>query len=283
MRPIRRISPISLITLAERVYRILLALYPTEFRQAYGAAMVQVFRDVSREQEGLRGLVYWWGATLFDLVRTALQQRREVMSASTFFNAKSAAVISIILCLPLLLMLTTATLNYEPAFVQSLEDKMMSSDGYTPTTLGRLIMLGMLFSLPLAFVVNLLPMLTPKTTEGASTFRLTNAHSIGGSSILATLLMFFSQLVGHELEPFVEPLGVASFAGYALFLMGLAIVPAMFLLNVLPKTNSGGTVAFRPTSINLIIGACILLLILMIASTFMLETIACSSGVPNCD
>lgn len=274
--------------LAERVYCVLLTLYPTEFRQAYGASMVQVFRDVSREQQSGGALVHWWVATLFDLVHTAIQQRREVMSTATFLNSKSAAAISVILCLPLLLMITTATLNYEPAFVRSFEDSLMSSDGYTPTTLGRLVMLGMLFSLPLAFVINLLPMLTPKTSEGTSTFRLTNAHSIGGSSILAALLMLFSQVVGHELEPFVEPLGVAEFAGYVLFFIGLALVPAMFLLNVFPAVfkpdaDSDLAVSFRPTSLNLIIGACILLIILMIASTFLLETIACSSGVPNCD
>jgi hypothetical protein len=49
-----------------------------------------------------------------------------------------------------------------------------------------------------------------------------------------------------------------------------------FLLNRLSRLA-------KPTTINLIIGAAILLAILMLASAILLEATACSMGVPNCD
>jgi hypothetical protein len=79
-----------LIALAERIYRALLALYPADYRLEYGVWMVQVFRDVSRDvyrRQGLAGLVFWWCATLFDLIRTVVEQRRKsTMSKSTLIE-----------------------------------------------------------------------------------------------------------------------------------------------------------------------------------------------------
>jgi hypothetical protein len=42
-------------------------------------------------------------------------------------------------------------------------------------------------------------------------------------------------------------------------------------------------VTLRPTSINLIVGAAILLTMLLIGSALTLESLACAMGVPNCD
>jgi hypothetical protein len=51
----------------------------------------------------------------------------------------------------------------------------------------------------------------------------------------------------------------------------------------LTRTGSEGALIFQPTSINLIIGAALLLVVLMEISGFMLETTACSIGIANCD
>jgi hypothetical protein len=80
------------IALSEHVYRALLLLYPSDFRQDYGELMRQVFRDVSRERyrnEGLGGIVFWWCKVLFDLILTVFEQRRKVdftMVKSTFMQ-----------------------------------------------------------------------------------------------------------------------------------------------------------------------------------------------------
>jgi len=278
-------SQTPLIALAERLYRALLFLYPAKYRHEYGALMVQVFRDMSRDsyhRRGVLGLALWWWATFFDLIRTVIEQRREaVMPESRRIRTKLAAVISVILCLPFFLSYVMVVYDVEPPFMH-----LLTVDGYQPTSLGRIVMLVMLFSLPAAFVINLLAMITKTDSEQRTTFRLTPVHSIIGLSLLFAVLITFSDGVRYELRPFVTPLGSASMLGQIVFLLGLLVLPAAFLLNRLPRfatAGSGRRLTFRPTSVNLIIGATILLVILMIASTFMLETIACSSGVPNCD
>ncbi|MCC7448996.1 MAG: hypothetical protein IT324_16375 [Anaerolineae bacterium] len=64
-----------------RLYRMLLILYPADYRAAYGPLMAQVFRDVCQDiyrQQGTLGIVMWWCTTLFDLALTAFEQRRKV-------------------------------------------------------------------------------------------------------------------------------------------------------------------------------------------------------------
>lgn len=80
------------IALSERVYRMLLILYPADYRREYGALMAQIFRDVCRERyrsHGVIGVVWWWCKTMLDLAFTVIEQRRKVkftMSKSTFIH-----------------------------------------------------------------------------------------------------------------------------------------------------------------------------------------------------
>ncbi|HEX6966421.1 MAG TPA: hypothetical protein VF166_11515 [Gemmatimonadaceae bacterium] len=53
----------------ERVYALLLRAYPSEFREAYGREMLQLFRDQRREV-GVRGMRFW-SAILWDVARSA--------------------------------------------------------------------------------------------------------------------------------------------------------------------------------------------------------------------
>ncbi|MCB9451393.1 MAG: hypothetical protein H6672_08125 [Anaerolineaceae bacterium] len=90
----------SYIALSERIYRILLVLYPPAYRREYGPLMVQFFRDVSREryhQQGFVGVALWWCMTLLDLTYTVIEQRRKVnftMSKSTL--AQSAGMLLVV-------------------------------------------------------------------------------------------------------------------------------------------------------------------------------------------
>lgn len=67
--------------ISERVYALLLRLYPAEFRRGYGSPMVQLFRDVCRDayrQDGVPGLIVWWAAALVDLLQAVIAERRKV-------------------------------------------------------------------------------------------------------------------------------------------------------------------------------------------------------------
>jgi hypothetical protein len=82
----------QLLTLSERGYRVLLVLYPADFRQQYGQHMTQVFRDVCRDtyrQGGAEALMSWWAAVLFDLLKTVILERRKLdftMSKDKFIH-----------------------------------------------------------------------------------------------------------------------------------------------------------------------------------------------------
>jgi hypothetical protein len=87
------------IALSERIYSALLVLYPTDYRREYGTLMVQVFRDVCRDQyhrQGLPGMVLWWCATFLDLAFTVIEQRRKVrftLSKSSFLQFTGALLV----------------------------------------------------------------------------------------------------------------------------------------------------------------------------------------------
>jgi putative ABC transport system permease protein len=67
-------------SVAERVYRILLLVYPREFRRAYGAEVTQMFGRLHRERRadgGLRQLFALWRRSLSQLITGGLRERWE--------------------------------------------------------------------------------------------------------------------------------------------------------------------------------------------------------------
>jgi hypothetical protein len=64
------------ISLSVRVYRGLLRTYPREFRQEYGEAMVQVFRDLCLRSGGA-GLARVWGRALLDYAVSLVSEHME--------------------------------------------------------------------------------------------------------------------------------------------------------------------------------------------------------------
>jgi hypothetical protein len=64
--------------ISERVYRVLMAAYPREFRDAYGRQMEQTFRDLCRRERGrggVVGLARLWVRVVLDLASTAVAER----------------------------------------------------------------------------------------------------------------------------------------------------------------------------------------------------------------
>src|SRR6478672_11193865 len=56
--------------MSEVLFRFLLHLYPSRFRQEYGAEALQLFRDRTRDETGLWPSVRLWFDLLTDLIRS---------------------------------------------------------------------------------------------------------------------------------------------------------------------------------------------------------------------
>jgi hypothetical protein len=68
----------KLLCLSQKLYGLLLAAYPADFRREYGREMARVFRDLCREKARSRkgsGLVDVWLHTFLDLACTAPKER----------------------------------------------------------------------------------------------------------------------------------------------------------------------------------------------------------------
>jgi len=90
-------APRALI-LSTRVYQALLAVYPSEFRQAYGSPMLQVFCDCCQQalrESGAAGLLSLWSRTMLDTVQTAFEQHTQrgvEMSKEKFYKLSGWAL-----------------------------------------------------------------------------------------------------------------------------------------------------------------------------------------------
>ena len=148
-------------------------------------------------------------------------------------GARWATALSAALATPLLLLLVFARLDYEPPFVPLLTD----SDG-TPTTLGRAFMLGVLLSVPIGLLINLLPRF--RRPKGRSMrFIPTPAHVVVGLAMLSLVMLTTAEMSLNELRPFVAPLGAAAFVGQVAFLLVVVALPVTVMINRLPRSRRG--------------------------------------------
>ena len=56
------------VTMSEKIYVLLLRLYPSHFRERYGAEALQLFRDRAREEQGFFPRLWLWFDVLADLI-----------------------------------------------------------------------------------------------------------------------------------------------------------------------------------------------------------------------
>jgi hypothetical protein len=109
---------------AEAMYALLLKLYPTKFRQQFGDEMRFVFAESvcdAYEQAGGKGVIVLWGRTIIDLGKSLLrehvenQKGRNSMTARTFINIRSAALIGLLMVLPFMLLEAITTSGFARA------------------------------------------------------------------------------------------------------------------------------------------------------------------------
>jgi hypothetical protein len=109
----------SVLSASERLYRLLLFVYPPAYRREYGALMRQAFRDLCRNsyrQRGMLGLVLLWFRLLADLVPSSIGQHLDLLREGGYLMSKKEHARAIVAAtLPLTLGLFLGLVN--PRFV----------------------------------------------------------------------------------------------------------------------------------------------------------------------
>jgi hypothetical protein len=116
----RQFSLPFVLSASERIYRLLLVVYPPAYRREYGPLMIQAYRDLCRNsyrQRGILGLVSLWSRLLADLVTSAIRQHLDALREGGGLMTKKEHFLAIIAAtMPLVLWLVLGLVN--PRFVR---------------------------------------------------------------------------------------------------------------------------------------------------------------------
>ena len=110
-------------------------------------------------------------------------------------NPTSAAIVSFFLSLPLVLLFIIFNFDIKP--LTTLVTSWLTFNGSDVNGLGRLVLIGGLLLLPVAFVINLLPMLKKEGPEIKR--KLPAANVIVGIIILMIILVSWGGLLVEEI------------------------------------------------------------------------------------
>ncbi len=75
------------------IYRLLLRIYPRDFRDAYADEMAQAFRDMSRDWE--ESPMAFWAHVVHDTLVSGLAERRDKMNRQTLGVLAAAAAVGV--------------------------------------------------------------------------------------------------------------------------------------------------------------------------------------------
>lgn len=182
------------------LYKKLLTLYPRTFRDRLGESMRQTFNDLYQERQSKRGLlgyVFWmFIETGIGIIKEhILLAIQRVAMKNIFANPRSAAITSSILSLPLGLTFLAFMLDIEP--LTKVLNHLFTIDGQQINMLGRIVIYSGLLLLPLAFVLNLRPMLKREGSEGSKRIYMLNL--IVGVTILLRIIFTWGGLIVEEI------------------------------------------------------------------------------------
>lgn len=153
------------------LYKKLIRLYPREFRERLGESMEQTFHELYNEQK--RGPAGGFVVlSLFTETAIAIAQEHlllliegDVMKI-ILANPRLAAIISLILSLPLGLTFVAFMFDIESLVIPLNDLFTIEGQQGQINTLGRIVIYSGLLLLPVAFVLNLRPMLKREGAEG---------------------------------------------------------------------------------------------------------------------
>jgi len=182
------------------LYKKLLTLYPRSFREELGEPMEQTFNDLYRERQkdrGLPGFVFWmFVETSVGIIREhALVWAQGDSMKAMLSNPTSAAMVSLILSLPLGLLFIIFNFDIKP--LTTLVTSWLTFNGSDVNGLGRLVLIGGLLLLPVAFVINLLSLLKKEAPEIKR--KLHAANVIVGVLILMIIVISWGGLLVEEI------------------------------------------------------------------------------------
>jgi hypothetical protein len=184
------------------LYKRLLTLYPRGFKERLGESMEQTFNDLYKERQtegGLCGFMFWMfvetGMGILQehiLLLTQGNVMKNIIS-----NPTSAAITSLILSLPLGLTFVAFIFDIE-LLVKPL-NSLFTIEGQQGdiNMLGRIVIYGGLLLLPVAFVLNLRPLLRREGVEGSR--RLYALNLIVGATILLLIVFTWGGLIVEEI------------------------------------------------------------------------------------
>lgn len=186
------------------LYKKLLALYPRGFRERLGESMQQTFNELYNErkrqtEQGLFGFVLWMfvetGVGIIKEHVVLLTQGDGMKNITT--NPGSVAIISFILCLPLAVPYVILMFDIEPLIGPLNNLLTIQGQQGDINMLGRIVIFGRLLLLPVAFVLNLQPILKREGPERKRTIHAVNL--ILGVAILLLITITWGGLILEEI------------------------------------------------------------------------------------
>lgn len=196
----RKLTDIASVTFSIRIYQLLLHAYPAEFRQEYGAHMMQVFQDCclrTVRQGGGNGMVRLWVVTLLDLVQSVISEHRQketYMSRSRFIRLSGWALI-------------VGAIAFLPGFIGMLFWEARTFDWSTPP-----MQLA-------AFAVFLAPILTAVGLAG-----LRVRYKVGSAILLFGIVIGLILIIGGALVQFLTTDYSVSETYYYVWLGGVFVL-----------------------------------------------------------
>jgi hypothetical protein len=178
---------------ARILYRKLLSFYPQRFKEQLGESMEQTFNDLYRERQRDHRLFTF---TVWTFIETSVGIVREhvlLMSEgdsmrAILSNPRSAAITSFMLCLPIGLLFMIFNLDIKPLTEPIVS--LLTVNGSDVNGLGRKVLIAGMLLVPVAFIINLLPLLKK---EGRRTLPIANI--IVGAVILLILAVTWGGLL----------------------------------------------------------------------------------------
>lgn len=142
------VEPVS-----DRAYRRLISLYPRPFRERFSESMEQTFRDLRSENADDVQLLKIFASTFSGIISERVSQAKEnCMAHLSFSHPRVAALLGIVLPLPLGLLMLIAVYNIEPfnGFLKPL----FTTETMRMKVTGLVVFLVLLALVPVAFVLN---------------------------------------------------------------------------------------------------------------------------------
>ena len=182
------------------LYKKLLDIYPRAFREQLGESMEQTFLDLCNEQKGQAANGFFILSLFADIAVGIVREhfllfREGNIMKNMLASPTSAAIISFLLVLPIGFLRLALGSDIEP-LVRSIES-VLTIDGSQPHALGLIIICGGMLLLPVAFLLNLYPMLQIEKPEGKR--RLYAINITVGVIILLLILSTWGGLIVEEI------------------------------------------------------------------------------------